>query len=82
MPSNLSGLLNNFSIRMAALFFSFARYFRRYLLIAIMLVSEPEKKADNMTRISKTTTKIIEKLSILFIFKINQENQRLFVNLL
>jgi hypothetical protein len=47
-----------------------------------MEVSEPEKKADNITRISKTTTKIIEKLSILFIFKINQENQRLFVNLL
>ena len=48
MPSNLSGLLNNFSILMAALFFSFARYFRRYLLIAIMLVSEPEKKADKI----------------------------------
>ena len=47
-----------------------------------MEVSETEKKADNITRISKTTTKIIEKLSILFIFKINQENQRLFVNLL
>ena len=49
MPSNLSGLLNNFSILIAALFFSFARYFKRYLLIAIMLVSEPEKKADKIS---------------------------------
>jgi hypothetical protein len=50
MPSNLSGLLNNFSILMADLFFSFAKYFSRYLLIAIMLVSEPEKKADKISR--------------------------------
>ena len=42
IPNNLSGLFNNFSILIAALFFSFARYFKRYLLIAIMLVSEPE----------------------------------------
>ena len=50
IPNNLSGLFNNFSILIAALFFSFARYFKRYLLIAIMLVSEPEKKADKISK--------------------------------
>ena len=51
IPNNLSGLLNNFSILMATLFFSFAKYFNRYLLIAIMLVSDPEKKADKISKI-------------------------------
>ena len=50
IPNNLSGLFNNFSILIAALFFSFARYFKRYLLIAIMLVSDPEKKADKISK--------------------------------
>ena len=50
IPNNLSGLFNNFSILIAALFFSFAKYFKRYLLIAIMLVSEPEKKADKISK--------------------------------
>ena len=51
IPKSLSGLLNSFSILIADLFFSLAKYFNLYLLIAIMLVSEPEKKAD---KISKT----------------------------
>ena len=34
----------------ADLFFSFTKCFKRYLLIAIMLVSEPEKKADINTK--------------------------------
>ena len=50
IPNNLSGLFNSFSILIAALFFSFAKYFKRYLLIAIMLVSEPEKKADKISK--------------------------------
>ena len=50
IPNNLSGLFNSFSILIAALFFSFAKYFKRYLLIDIMLVSEPEKKADKISK--------------------------------
>ena len=49
-PKSLSVFSNNLETLLADLFFSFTKCFKRYLLIAIMLVSEPEKKADINTK--------------------------------
>ena len=49
-PKSLSVLSNNLETLLAGLFFSFTRCLKRYRLIAIMLVSEPEKKADIRTK--------------------------------
>ena len=49
-PKSLSVLSSSFETRFADLLFSFTRCFRRYRFIAIIPVSEPEKKADIITR--------------------------------
>ena len=48
-PSNLSGRLRSESATFAPLFPCFLRCFNRYLLRAIMAVSDPEKYADIAT---------------------------------
>ena len=50
-PNNLSVLFSNLETLLAPLCLSLTKCLRRYLLIAIMLVSALEKKADRRIRI-------------------------------
>jgi hypothetical protein len=69
-PSNLSGLSSSFKTFIAPLCPSLALCFRRYLLIAIIPVSELENRAER----TSIKTKMAKRIEIDKLFKVNVFN--------